>query len=172
MLLIYACLPSHPCTSCPIHMSVIAGLHVHHCWFAHLSLLVGTSVNAGLHVHHCQFTCPIICTFHCHMFALPVPCPSLPALLSCYDHILVYLPDGFHVGHQCVMIPRTYNWVAVLEVMNKNIGCEVVPLKPELSWKFEGTRSRILGLSTSSHWDNILLEVDAQCHESYIYRHH
>ena len=60
------------------------------------------------------------------------------------------------------MIPRTYDWVAVLELMHKNIGCEDVPLKPELSWKFEGTRSRILGLSTSSHWDDILLEVDAQ----------
>ena len=50
--------------------------------------------------------------------------------------------------------------MAVLELIHRNIGCEDVPLKPDLSWKFDGTRARTLGLSTSCHWDDILLEVD------------
>lgn len=90
-------------------------------------------------------------------------CLSLLALLSGNPPNITSLCTfqmSFHIGHYHFMLPRTYDWVAALELMHKNISYENVPLKPELLWKFDGIRARTLSFSTSCHWDTILLEVD------------
>jgi hypothetical protein len=43
-----------------------------------------------------------------------------------------------------------------------NIGCDSIPRKPVLQWKFtEKVKSKSLGLGSQGDWEDLILEVDA-----------
>ena len=73
----------------------------------------------------------------------------------------MFVPQGYREGHQRVTVSRTLDWSAVLREIHKNIGCENIPLKPELQWKFEKPKAKVLGLTNQTDWEDLIMEVEA-----------
>jgi hypothetical protein len=75
---------------------------------------------------------------------------------------VMFVPQGYRAGHQRVTVSKTDKWPVVRETIYQNVGCDKVPRKPELLWKFEKPRAKILSLEDESHWDDLKAEVEAE----------
>jgi hypothetical protein len=62
--------------------------------------------------------------------------------------IIFYVPDGYRMSDQRVLIPKMANWETVVEMLHKNMGCDQFPRKPDcLDWKIsDKNRARVMGL--------------------------
>jgi hypothetical protein len=73
----------------------------------------------------------------------------------------MFVPQGYREGHQRVSISKDMDWLVVIQAIHTNIGCENIPKKPLLQWKFEKPKAKTLGLESQSDWEDLIMEVEA-----------
>jgi hypothetical protein len=73
----------------------------------------------------------------------------------------MFVPQSYCEGYQHVTISKTLDWSAAIHTIYKNIGCENIPRKLLLQWKFEKLKAKVLGLGSQGDWEDLITEVNA-----------
>ncbi|KAF8573204.1 hypothetical protein K439DRAFT_1625233 [Ramaria rubella] len=82
------------------------------------------------------------------------------------DNVTFYVPQGYHMTEQCIVVLKTTKWEQVFQALYKNIGCDQVCGKPQtLQWKISDrskSKARIMSLENIAHWADLKLKIERE----------